>query len=125
MNPFVKSEPSSCLIVRRFNTLAPFSLILFWISVLITNCSLSKHFAPYLTLDRQSLGETYKSHLDNYIGYPIDAISGYCENTIKDLAINEVISINLSNIGSRKVNVFARVVKNEIELMKPKVIIVS
>ena len=60
---------------------------------------------------QQPLGETYKSHLDNYISYPIDAISGYCESNIKDLAIDEIISINLSNIGSRKVSVFARVVK--------------
>ncbi len=72
-----------------------------------------------------NIGETYKKHLNEYIGYPVSQIDGYSEKTIMELEIHDVISINLSNIGARKVNVYAKVVNNKIHLMKPKVIIVS
>ena len=72
----------------------------------------------------QSLSVTYKSHLDEYIGYPISEIQGYNEKTISDLSVGEIISINLTHIGSRKMNVNAKVVDNKIHEMKPKIIIV-
>jgi hypothetical protein len=72
----------------------------------------------------QLLSQTYKNHLNQYIGYPISAIQGYNEETISDLGIDEIISINLTHIGSRKMNVNAKVVDNKIHEMKPKIIIV-
>jgi len=70
------------------------------------------------------LGETYKKHLNEFISYPVSKIEGCSEKTIEELEINEVISINLSHIGARKVNVQAQVINNTIHEMKPKVIIV-
>ncbi len=72
----------------------------------------------------QSLSQTYKSHLDEYIGYPISEIQGYNEKTISDLSVGEIISINLTHIGSRKMNVYAKVIDNNVHEMKPKIIIV-
>jgi hypothetical protein len=75
----------------------------------------------------QSLSITYKSHLDEYIGYQrisISEIQGYNEKTISDLSVGEIISINLTHIGSRKMNAFAKVIDNNVHEMKPKIIIV-